>query len=32
LIKLYELLDDYDDTQNVYANFEISDELLATLN
>jgi YebC/PmpR family DNA-binding regulatory protein len=32
LIKLYEQLDDYDDTQNVYANFDISDELLASLN
>ncbi len=27
LLKLYEALDDYDDTQNVYANFEISDDI-----
>ena len=32
LLHLHELLDDYDDTQNVYANFEINDELLAALN
>ena len=27
LIKLYDALDDYDDTQNVHANFEIADEI-----
>ena len=27
LIKLYDLLDDYDDTQNVHANFEIDDSI-----
>jgi YebC/PmpR family DNA-binding regulatory protein len=27
LIKLYDLLDDYDDTQNVHANFEIDDAI-----
>lgn len=27
LLKLYDLLDDYDDTQNVHANFEIADEI-----
>lgn len=27
MIKLYDVLDDYDDTQNVHANFEISDEI-----
>lgn len=27
LLKLHEALDDYDDTQNVFANFEISDEI-----
>lgn len=27
LIKLYDILDDYDDTQNVHANFEIADEI-----
>lgn len=32
LLHLHEILDDYDDTQNVYANFEISDDLLAQLN
>lgn len=26
-LKLYEILDDYDDTQNVHANFEIADEI-----
>jgi YebC/PmpR family DNA-binding regulatory protein len=26
-LKLYDALDDYDDTQNVHANFEISDEI-----
>jgi YebC/PmpR family DNA-binding regulatory protein len=27
LLKLYDALDDYDDTQNVHANFEIADEI-----
>lgn len=27
IIKLYDLLDDYDDTQTVHANFEIADEI-----
>ncbi len=27
IIKLYDILDDYDDTQNVHANFEIADEI-----
>jgi len=27
VIKLYDILDDYDDTQNVHANFEIADEI-----
>jgi YebC/PmpR family DNA-binding regulatory protein len=31
LVKLYDTLDDYDDTQNVFANFELSDEAAATL-
>lgn len=31
LLHLHEILDDYDDAQNVYANFEISDDLLAQL-
>ncbi|HDR03959.1 MAG TPA: YebC/PmpR family DNA-binding transcriptional regulator [Candidatus Marinimicrobia bacterium] len=30
-IKLYELLDDHDDIQKVWANFEISDEIMAAL-
>ncbi|MEZ0389388.1 MAG: YebC/PmpR family DNA-binding transcriptional regulator, partial [Verrucomicrobium sp.] len=30
-LKLYEILDDYDDTQNVHANFEIADEVAAQL-
>lgn len=29
LLKLYDILDDYDDTQNVHANFEIPDEVMA---
>ncbi|MBX7209499.1 MAG: YebC/PmpR family DNA-binding transcriptional regulator [Verrucomicrobiaceae bacterium] len=28
LLKLYDMLDEYDDTQNVHANFEIPDEAL----
>ena len=28
IIKLMEALDDHDDVQNVYANFDIPDELL----
>lgn len=31
LIKLYDALDEYDDTQNVHSNFEISDEVMAQL-
>lgn len=30
-LRLYELLDDYEDTVNVFTNFEISDEVLAQL-
>jgi YebC/PmpR family DNA-binding regulatory protein len=30
-IRLYEALDDYDDTLNVFTNFEIADEVLANL-
>ncbi len=31
LVKLYETLDDYEDTQHVHANFEIDDEIMAQL-
>ena len=31
VIKLYDVLDDYDDTQNVHANFEIADEIADSL-
>ena len=31
VLNLYDLLDELDDTQNVYANFEISDELMDQL-
>lgn len=31
VIRIYEVLDDYEDTQNVYANFDIPDELLSKL-
>jgi len=31
LLKLYDALDDYDDTQNIYANFEVADEIAADL-
>jgi len=31
LIKLHDALDDYDDTQNVHANFEIADDVMAHL-
>ena len=31
LLKLYDILDDYDDTQNVHANFEIADEIADSL-
>lgn len=31
IVKLYEALDDYDDTQNVFANFELSDSAAASL-
>lgn len=30
-LKLYDALDDYDDTQNVHANFELADEVVASL-
>ncbi len=32
LIKLIELLNEHDDVQNVYANFEVSDALVAKMN
>lgn len=31
LLKLYDALDDYDDTQNVHANFELTDDVMARL-
>jgi transcriptional/translational regulatory protein YebC/TACO1 len=31
LIKLSDALDDYDDTQNIYSNFDFTDEVMATL-
>lgn len=31
LIKLSDALDDYDDTQNVYSNFDLTDEVMAAL-
>lgn len=31
VVKLYDILDDYDDTQNVYANFDLTDEAAAAL-
>jgi transcriptional/translational regulatory protein YebC/TACO1 len=31
VIKLYDVLDDYDDTQNLHANFEIDDEIADSL-
>ena len=31
LVKLYDALDDYDDTQNLHYNFEIPDEIADTL-
>lgn len=31
VLKLYDLLDEHDDVQNVYSNFEISDELMEQL-
>jgi YebC/PmpR family DNA-binding regulatory protein len=31
VVKLYDVLDDYDDTQNVYSNFDLSDEAAAAL-
>ncbi|MFP6881275.1 MAG: YebC/PmpR family DNA-binding transcriptional regulator, partial [Roseibacillus sp.] len=30
-LRLYELLDDYEDTMNVFTNFEVSDAVLAQL-
>ncbi|MCD4814249.1 YebC/PmpR family DNA-binding transcriptional regulator [bacterium] len=32
LLKLLEVLEDHDDVQNVYSNFDISDELMESLN
>ncbi len=31
VLNLYDALDDYEDVQNVYANFEVSDEIMAKL-
>jgi len=31
VLSLYDALDEYEDVQNVYANFEISDEIMAKL-
>jgi len=31
LLKMIEILDDHDDVQNVYGNYELSDTLLAKL-
>ena len=31
VIKLYDLLDEHDDVQNAYSNFEISDEIMEQL-
>jgi transcriptional/translational regulatory protein YebC/TACO1 len=31
LLKLIDLLNEHDDVQNVYANFEVSDALMAKL-
>jgi len=31
LLKMLEVLEDCDDVQNVYANFDISDEVMAAL-
>jgi len=31
VLRLYELLDEYDDTQNVFANFDIPDEILESM-
>ena len=31
VLKLYDALDEYDDVQNAYSNFEISDEILEQL-
>ena len=31
LVKLVEVLDDHDDVQNVYGNYELSDALMAKL-
>jgi transcriptional/translational regulatory protein YebC/TACO1 len=31
VIKIYDLLDDYDDTQTVHSNFEIADEIADSL-
>jgi transcriptional/translational regulatory protein YebC/TACO1 len=31
VVKLHDALDDYDDTQNVYSNFDLSDEAAEAL-
>ena len=31
LVKMIEILDDHDDVQNVYGNYELSDALMAKL-
>lgn len=31
LLKLYDALDDYDDTQHIHSNFEIADDVMASL-
>jgi len=31
LLRLYDILDEYDDTQHIHANFEIPDDVMATL-
>jgi len=31
VLKLYDMLDDYEDVQNVHANFEVSEEIMAKL-
>ena len=31
VLKLYDMLDDYEDVQNVHANFEVSDEIMAKI-
>ena len=31
MLKLMDILDDHDDVQNVYANFDIDDEVMARI-